>query len=89
MNQLMAPLPAYKTAPSRAFLHCGLDFAGPIEVKVSNKRNSPTEKGYICVFVCMTSKAAHLELVGDLSTQKFISAMRRMIARRGMPSDLY
>ncbi|XP_055308300.1 uncharacterized protein LOC129572379, partial [Sitodiplosis mosellana] len=89
MNQLMAPLPAIKTAPSRAFLHCGLDFAGPIQIKSSNKRNAITEKGYICVFVCMASKAAHLELVGDLSTQKFILAIRRMMARRGMISEVY
>ncbi|XP_055306546.1 uncharacterized protein LOC129570849, partial [Sitodiplosis mosellana] len=89
MTQLMAPLPAIKTTPSRAFLHCGLDFAGPIQIKSSNKRNAPTEKGYICVFVCMASKAVHLELVGDLSTQKFILAIRRMMARRGMSTDFY
>lgn len=89
MNQLMAPLPSIKTGPNRAFLHCGIDFAGPIEIKSSNRRNAPTEKGYICVFVCMASKAAHLELVGDLSTQKFILAIRRMMARRGICSDFY
>lgn len=82
-------MPAIKTIPSRAFLHCGLDFAGPIEIKSSNKRNAPTEKAYICVFVCMASKAAHLELVGDVSTQKFILAIRRMMARRGMSTDFY
>lgn len=86
---MMAPLPALKTTPSRAFSHCGLDFAGPIEIKSSNKRNAPIEKGYICVFVCMVSKAAHLELVGDLSTQKFILALRRMMARRGICCDIY
>ncbi|XP_055309087.1 uncharacterized protein LOC129572976, partial [Sitodiplosis mosellana] len=89
MRQLMAPLPTIKTSPSRAFLHCGLDFAGPIEIKSSSKRNSPSEKAYICVFVCMASKAAHVELVGDLSTQKFILAIRRMMARRGIVSDFY
>lgn len=89
MHQLMAPLPMIKTTPSRAFLHCGIDFAGPIEIKSSNKRNAPTEKGYICVFVCMASKAAHLEVVGDLSTQKFILATKRMMARRGICTDLY
>lgn len=89
LNQLMAPLPAIKTTPTRAFLHCGLDFAGPIQIKSSNKRNAPTEKSYICVFVCMASKAAHLELVGDLSTQKFILAIKRMMARRGICTDFY
>lgn len=89
MSQLMAPLPAIKTTPSRAFVHCGIDYAGPIEIKSSNRRSAPSEKGYICVFVCMVSRAAHLELVGDLSTQKFIAAARRMMARRGMVTDFY
>ncbi|XP_031638866.1 uncharacterized protein LOC116350989 [Contarinia nasturtii] len=89
MQQLMAPLPLVKTVPSRAFLHCGLDFAGPIDIKASDKRNAPVIKGYICVFVCMVSKAAHLETVGDLSTQKFIMALRRMMSRRGLSSDIY
>lgn len=89
MSQLMAPLPSIKTAPARAFAHCGLDFAGPINIKSDNRRNSPIVKGYICVFVCMVSKACHLELVGDMSTQKFILAMRRLIGRRGICKDVY
>lgn len=89
MNQLMAPLPMIKSSPARAFAHCGLDFAGPIEIKSSERRNAPTIKGYICVFVCMVSKACHLELVGDLTTQKFIMALRRLIGRRGICHDIY
>lgn len=89
MEQLMAPLPAIKTTPARAFLHCGLDFAGPIEIKSSERRNASAIKSYICVFVCMASKAIHLELVGDLSTAKFILAVRRMMSRRGIPSNIY
>ncbi|XP_055326159.1 uncharacterized protein LOC129579992 [Sitodiplosis mosellana] len=89
MTQLMAPLPTIKTTPARAFIHCGLDFAGPIEIKSGDRRNSPTVKGYICVFVCMVSKACHLEVVSDLSTQKFILAMRRLIGRRGICKDVY
>lgn len=89
MSQLMAPLPSIKTKPSRAFEHCGLDFAGPIEIKSGDKRNAPSIKSYICVFVCMASKAIHLELVGDLTTKKFILALRRMMARRGLCSNIY
>lgn len=37
----------------------------------------------------MVSKACHLELVGDLSTKKFILAMRRLIGRRGICKDVY
>lgn len=37
----------------------------------------------------MISKATHLEAVGDLSTQKFIMALRRFFSRRGIASDIY
>lgn len=89
LTQLMAPLPHIKTTPSRAFLHCGMDFAGPFDIKISSRRNATTTKGYFCVFVCMVSKAVHLELVSDLSTQRFIMAFRRFISRRGFCTDVY
>lgn len=89
MTQLMAPIPKMKTSPARAFLHCGMDFAGPFNIKISNRRNASTNKGYICVFVCMVSKAVHLELVSDLSTARFIMAFRRFISRRGFCTDIY
>lgn len=90
ISQLMAPLPAFKVRPPRfAFVHCGLDFAGPIYIKCSERRNASMVKAYICVFVCMVSKATHLELVGDLSSAKFILALRRMMARRGICKDIY
>lgn len=89
LSQLMAPLPAFKTTPSLPFTHCGLDFAGPIEIKGSEQRSARAIKAYICVFVCMYSKAAHLELVTSLSTAKFILALRRMMGRRGISSDIY
>ncbi|XP_058456787.1 uncharacterized protein LOC131434155 [Malaya genurostris] len=34
-------------------------------------------------------RAVHIELASDLSTQAFLSALRRFIARRGRPTDIY
>lgn len=86
ISQLMAPLPEFKTTPSLPFTHCGVDFAGPIQIKGAEQRNARMVKAYICVFVCMYSKAAHLELATDLSSAKFILAMQ---SRRGISSDIY
>ena len=36
----------------------------------------------------MTTRTRHIELVGDLSTDKFILAPRRFICRRGYPSRI-
>uniref|UniRef100_A0AAG5DS52 Integrase catalytic domain-containing protein n=1 Tax=Anopheles atroparvus TaxID=41427 RepID=A0AAG5DS52_ANOAO len=38
---------------------------------------------------CFATKAVHLELVGDLSTQGFIAALRRFTCRRGVPEHLH
>lgn len=88
-QQLMGNLPSVRISPSRAFLHSGIDYAGPITLKFAPGRGSKSIKGYIAVFVCLVTKAIHLEIVSDLSSNGFIAAYRRFISRRGKCSDLY
>ncbi|XP_043461973.1 uncharacterized protein LOC122498348 [Leptopilina heterotoma] len=78
--QLMGNLPVERVTPSRAFAHTGIDYAGPFNIKISRNK---TQKAYLCVFVCLAVKAVHLELVSDLSTNAFLNALKRFIARRG------
>ncbi len=70
-------LPKDRIEPGRPFEVCGVDYAGSILVKSSLRRNAQPTKGHICVFVCFVTKAALLELVGDLSTNAFLAALRR------------
>ncbi|GFV99316.1 integrase catalytic domain-containing protein [Trichonephila clavipes] len=37
----------------------------------------------------MSTKAVHLEAVSDLSSATFLAALKRLVARRGLPSDVY
>lgn len=46
-------------------------------------------KGYICIFVCLATKAVHIELVTDLTTDGFLSMLKRFVARRGFCSFIY
>ena len=46
-------------------------------------------KAYICIFVSLTVKAVHLEVVSDLTTDAFLAALRRFIARRGKPTLIW
>ncbi|XP_055911959.1 uncharacterized protein LOC129945983 [Eupeodes corollae] len=89
MQQIMGNLPSYRTQPSRPFTNTGCDYAGPITIRLSRCRKAKMSKAYIAVFVCMSTKAIHLELVSDLTTDAFIAALRRFVSRRGKCSNIY
>ncbi|XP_045499410.1 uncharacterized protein LOC123697036 [Colias croceus] len=69
----------------RPFTNCGVDYFGPMMVKIGRRR----EKRWGALFTCLTSRAVHLELVASLSTDSAIMALRRMAARRGWPRLMY
>ncbi|XP_037959196.1 uncharacterized protein LOC119688595 [Teleopsis dalmanni] len=88
LNQMMGNLPIERLTPSRPFARTAVDFCGPILTYLRIRGRVPY-KTYIAVFVCLSTKAAHLEAVSDLSTEAFIAALKRLIGRRGLPSDIY
>ncbi|XP_014209260.1 uncharacterized protein LOC106639936 [Copidosoma floridanum] len=88
-TQLMAPLPSSQVSPSRAFACTGVDYAGPFHVLSTRGRGVWTTKGYIAVFVCLATKALHLELVGDLSAASFLGALHRFAGRRGRLGEIW
>lgn len=88
-SQLMGSLPADRVNVCRPFEKVGIDFAGPISVKMSRVRRAVIGKGYILVIVCFTTKSIHLELASDLTTDTFLACFKRFIARRNLPSDVY
>ncbi len=46
-------------------------------------------KAHVCLFICFSTRAIHLELVSDLSTEAFLAAFRRFAARRGCPEEVH
>lgn len=89
IHQMMGDLPESRISVTRPFERVGVDYAGPIFTKCQHQRKATRFKSYLCLFVCMCTKAVHLELVTSLSTEAFLAALRRFIARRGYPSDIY
>lgn len=85
----MSALPPERTDISRPFTHTGLDFTGPFDIKHFTGRNCRITRGYVCVFVCFSTKAIHLEPTSDLSTSTFLAAFTRFISRRGCPPHLH
>lgn len=82
--------PAGRVIPlSRLFTHCGIDYAGPVTLRKGNRRNARSHKAYIAIFVCFTTKTTHIEVVSNLTTDCFLGAFKRFIARRGKPAHMY
>lgn len=86
---LMGPLPAERVVAAPAFTSVGIDFTGPIRLKSSTKVATLNRKAYITVFVCYVTKAVHLDISADLSTETFINTFKRFISRRGMPHVIF
>ena len=74
-------LPADRVDFQRPFSLCGVDYAGPLLVKVG----AGVKKVWIALFVCGTTRAVHLEVVESLSVDDFLLAWRRFVSRRSTP----
>ncbi|XP_058816777.1 uncharacterized protein LOC131680072 [Topomyia yanbarensis] len=60
LEQLMGNLPRDRITSSHVFENVGVDFAGPMYIR-SGIRRVQTIKAYVAVFVCLATKALHLE----------------------------
>lgn len=87
-EQQMGHLPAHRARLSRPFQSSEVDYAGPLPLRTTKGRGHKATKGYICLFVCLSSKAIHLEPISDLSTASFLAAFRRFTTRRGHCENL-
>jgi hypothetical protein len=85
----MGSLPRARVTPSRPFQHTGVDFARPIWLRTSKGRGHKAYKAFLSVFVCLSSRAVHLEVVSDYSADAFLAAFRRFVARRGVCQAVY
>ncbi|XP_003382025.1 putative integrase core domain protein [Trichinella spiralis] len=78
---IMNDLPIDRVTVAAPFERIGIDFAGPVYIKMRNNH----VKTYICLFTCMVRRAIHLELVTSMTTKQFLNAFHRFAARRGYP----
>lgn len=79
------PLPDFRVSDEMAFTQVGVDFAGPVYLKNVYSKSKTVYKAYIAIFTCASSRAVHLELVPDLSTETFLRCLKRFVSRRGVP----
>lgn len=85
----MGALQTVRVKPAFAFLNVGVGYAGPSDMKFSNLRNSRIIKSYICIFICVTTNAIHLELLTDLSTVGFLNCFKRFTSSKGKSTTIH
>ncbi|XP_058811097.1 uncharacterized protein LOC131675992 [Topomyia yanbarensis] len=82
----MAPLPSARLANHvRPFTYVGIDYFGPLLVKIGRS----SVKRWIALFTCLTVRAVHLEVAYSMSTASCISCIRRFVSRRGSPIEFF
>lgn len=75
----MEDLPRERMETTPPFTYCGMDCFGPFYVKDGRKE----VKRYGLLFTCLCSRAVHIEVLDDMTTDAFINALRALIALRG------
>ena len=81
---MQPPLPKERLIAERPFAVCGVDYSGPHHVK----QGRGTRKVWISLFTCMVSRAIHLEIVPDLTSQAFLQVLRTMSWKKAPPKVL-
>ncbi|XP_076384293.1 uncharacterized protein LOC143262290 [Megalopta genalis] len=86
---IMGDLPKNRVTRARPFQNVGVDYCGPFFIKEKRVRNRCKIKTYVAIFVCFVTKAVHLELTSDLTTESCLGAFKRFFARRGKATNIY
>lgn len=82
----MADLPIARLRLHKpAFHSTGVDCFGPMFVKMGRRQ----EKRWGIIFKCLTTRAVHLDLLRNMDADAYLMALRRFIARRGTPVELW
>ena len=68
-----------------------LDQQSILQVHLSRSKDDGTaaKKRYLCLFICLVTRAVHLEIAFGLDTDPFLNAFYRMASRRGLPEETF
>ena len=83
LEQLMGQIPSLRVAVGTPpFFNTAMDMFGPLHIKLNRKT---LKEAQVIIFTCMTTRAVHLELVTDKTSDAFLMAFRRFASLRGHP----
>ena len=91
--QLVGNVPKERIAACKLpFTMTGVDCFVPVTIKQYKRTrtsNNKQIKRYGVLFTCLTTRAVPLELLIDMTTDSFLTTLRRFIARRGEPDIIW
>lgn len=82
-----APLPPCRVTESYPFAMMGIDYTGAITIK--GKSKGEQSSAYIILMTCGITRAVHLEVVEDMTTNELIEALRRFAGHHPWPAAIY
>ncbi len=79
----MSELPHDRVTPDHPpFTNVGVDYFGPFDIR----QGRSNVKRYGVLFICLTTRAVHIEVAHSLDTDSCLNAIRRFVCRRGQVS---
>lgn len=93
-EQLIGKLPADRVTQTECFMSTGLDFASPFVIRRQRGRPPAIErcskqpvmstlKAWIVIFVRLSTRAVHIDVVIGLTIEEFLGAFERFTMRKG------
>ena len=84
LDQLMGQVPSLRVAAGfPPFSNTAMDMFGPLQIRL-NRRT--LQEAQVVIFTCTTTRAIHLELVTDKTSEAFLMAFRRFACLHGHPN---
>jgi hypothetical protein len=84
----MGYLPTKRVVGYHLFVNTDVDVDYTVSFLLKINRRTSFQT-YAAIFVCMASKAIHIELVSDASSKALIAALTRFVTRREKCYNLY
>ncbi|GFV25781.1 integrase catalytic domain-containing protein [Trichonephila clavipes] len=85
----MGNLPYERVNIAPPFSVTGLDLGGPYFVAYKNQRKGGLKKNYVYVYICFVTRAVHLKILSDLTSDAVITTLKRFMSRRGKCSKIF
>ena len=90
LAQHMADLPSERTEAPPPFINVGFDVFGPCTIYIKWARGGTVDsKRWGLVFTCLSSCTIHTEVLEEMDSSSFISALRSFLSIRSPVSKLW